>query len=112
MLNTKQKYERGYFLMKISNSYLLKKLVSYGVYKTEPLNHISDIEHTHIIADETGNKLKVITKDISDDEINLILEIKKIEALNSIKTMLKFFVILTIIGLIILFCFILSNLSS
>lgn len=98
--------------MKISNNYLLKKLASYGVYKTEPLSKGLNVENTHIIVDEEGNKLHVITDDVSDDEVYLTLEAKKIEILNSIKVMLRFFVVLTIISLVILFCFVLSNLSA
>lgn len=98
--------------MKINNNYLLRKLVSYGVYETKPLDKDSNIENEPIITDSEENKRQVIVDNVSDDEIYLTLETKKIEILDSIRGMLKFFVILTIISLVILFFVLINNLSA
>ncbi len=98
--------------MKITNNYLLKKLASYGVYETRPLGKGSNIENSPIITDSEGNKKQVVTDNVSDDEVYLILETKKIETLDSIRGMLKFFVVLTIISLVIFFFVLISNLSG
>lgn len=98
--------------MKITNNYLLKKLASYGVYETRPLGKGSNIENAPIITDNEGNKKQVIIDNVSDDEVYLTLETKKIEILDSIRGMLKFFVILTIIGMVVAFFALISNLSG
>lgn len=98
--------------MKITNNYLLKKLASYGVYETKPIKKDLGIENALIITDDEGNKKQIITDNVSDDEVYLMLEAKKIEILNSIKGMLKFFVALTIIGIVIAFFVLISNLSG
>lgn len=98
--------------MKITNNYLLTKLASYGIYKTKPLNKESNIPVEYIITDSEGNKKQVITDNVSDEEVYLILETKKIEILDSIRSMLKFFTILTVISLIILFFSILNNFNG
>lgn len=98
--------------MKITNNYLLKKLVSYGVYETKPIIKDLGIENDLIITDDEGNKKQIITDNVSDDEVYLMLEAKKIEILNSIKGMLKFFVALTIIGIVIAFFVLINNLSG
>ena len=88
--------------MKIKSNYLLSKLVSLGIYQTEPLNN-NNIDNENIITDAVGNNLRVITENVSDDEVYTALEVEKIETLKSIKSMLKFFVVLTVIGLFIFF---------
>lgn len=98
--------------MKITNKYLLNKLASYGVYETKPVTKGSNVDKTYIITDVEGNEKQVITDKVTDEEVYLLLEAKKIEVLDSIRGMLKFFVILTIIGMVISFFVLIKQLSG
>lgn len=99
--------------MKIKSKYLLGKLVSLGIYQTEILsNNKNNIDNDNIITDAVGNDLRVITENVSDDEVYTALEVEKIETLHSIKSMLKFFVVLTIVGLFIFLLTFVDGLSG
>lgn len=107
------KIKEDFFIMKIKSKYLLGKLVSLGIYQTEILsNNKNNIDNDNIITDAVGNDLRVITENVSDDEVYTALEVEKIETLHSIKSMLKFFVVLTIVGLFIFLLTFVDGLSG
>lgn len=90
--------------MRFTNKYVLKELVSLGILSTKPLTKTNATESDSIIEDASGSKRIVVTDKISDEEIKVSLELKKIELLKSIKDILKFFVVITIISaLVVLF---------
>lgn len=83
-----------------NNKRLLTKLAYLGVLKTEPvnLNSITN-ENDIIITKYDDSKEKVILNiDTTNEELLLLIETEKLETIKSIKSMIKFFVIFTIIG--------------
>lgn len=96
--------------MKIKNKYLLSKLVSMGIFPVEQLSYTkNDIDNDNIVTDVNGQYFQVFTEDISNEEVFVALELEKIKTLHSIKSMIKFFVVLTGIGLLFYFLFIVNE---
>lgn len=96
--------------MKIKNKYLLSKLVSMGIFPVEQLSYTkNDIDNDNIVTDANGQYFQVFTEDISNEEVFVALELEKIKTLHSIKSMIKFFVVLTGIGLLFYFLFIVNE---
>jgi hypothetical protein len=83
-----------------SNKRLLKKLANLGVLKTEPIKLSSFAnENDIIITKSNDSKEKVILdKDTTNEELLLMIEAENLETLKSIKNMIKFFVVSTLIG--------------
>lgn len=82
---------------------ILKKLVSYGIYPTKSLgfNYNPERENAdNIIHNDDGEYMQVETNAISKEDLKLALEIKKIDEIQSIKGMVKFFFTWAIISLI------------
>lgn len=96
--------------MKIKNKYLLSKLVSMGIFPVEQLSYAkNDIDNDNIVTDAKGQYFQVFTEEISNEEVFVALELEKIKTLHSIKSMIKFFVVLTGIGLLFYFLFIVNE---
>jgi len=86
------------------NKQILKKLVAIGIYPYKTLTSCSASTYQasdNIIYNEVNDEyMQVNTDEVSQEELPIALEVKKIEEISSIKSMIKFFVILTIINIV------------
>lgn len=83
-----------------NNKRLLTKLANLGVLKTEPVKSNSFTNENDIIItkyDDSKEKV-ILDKDTTNEELILMVEAEKLETLKSIKSMIKFFVVSTLIG--------------
>lgn len=81
-----------------------------GIFPVEQLSYTkNDIDNDNIVTDANGQYFQVFTEDISNEEVFVALELEKIKTLHSIKSMIKFFVVLTGIGLLFYFLFIVNE---
>ena len=81
-----------------------------GIFPVEQLSYTkNDIDNDNIVTDVNGQYFQVFTEDISNEEVFVALELEKIKTLHSIKSMIKFFVVLTGIGLLFYFLFIVNE---
>lgn len=85
--------------MKQYNKYLLKQLVGHEILSTRNLERTETVTDWSIIDTSDGWK-KVLVEDVTDEDFELLLKLKELEYLKSIKSMIKFFVALTIISLV------------
>lgn len=87
--------------MNINNKKSIEYLANNGVIPTEVVSNITNDSIFIDCHDKQGNLIKkrVLIDSVSDDEIYVALEVEKLKTLHSIKSMLKFFTILTAIGL-------------
>lgn len=85
-----------------NNKELIKELARVGILPTEPVKSERLLSESDIIfTGNDGEKKKVIVDpNLTNEEILLMIEADKLAKVNSIKSMVKFFVILTVIGMI------------
>lgn len=82
--------------MKIKSKHILKKLVEYGVYPTKQVDARSkDMED--VIYDYGSGYLQVLTDSVADEEVKLLLEIKQLDTLKSIKGMVVFITVVNVL---------------
>ena len=102
--------------MNIDNKNLIKKLGKLGVLDIEPVqnNHMSGLKNGNDITTEndSGVICKVITDNVTDEELPLIIMAEQLSILKSIKNMIKFFYYSAIIGIIVWLLFFLIELSD
>ena len=84
--------------MKTDNEKLVKELGELGVLETEPgkFKSQSDI----MITNSNGESCRVITDNVADEDLPILIQKEQLKTLRSIKSMLKFHTVLTVIGLI------------
>lgn len=85
-----------------NNKELIKELARVGILQTEPVKSERLLSENDIVfTGNDGEKKKVIVdQNLTNEEILLMIEADKLAKVNSIKSMVKFFVILTVIGMI------------
>lgn len=76
--------------MKTSIS-IIKKMARLGILDTEPVKYRK--EDDIIITDDMGEEKKVILDGITDEDLPMLIAVKQFEAIKSIKSMIKFFLI-------------------
>ncbi|WP_310603587.1 hypothetical protein [Anaerosporobacter sp.] len=96
----------------MKNSILVKELLKLDIYQISYDNNEQIYENDIVIRDQNNVIRKVITNNIEDDEIRLILQAKQTSFLKSIKSMLSFFTVLTAIGITIYVFYLLLLLSK
>ena len=103
--------------MRTDNKNLIKKLGRLGVLETEIIqnNYMSRFnknEDDIIIVNDAGTNCKVITDNITDEELPLMIMAEQLSVLKSIKNMVKYFYVSAIIGAVIWLFFFLLELGS
>ena len=86
--------------MKITNKELLKKLAEINACPTEKVYN-ANLNEENVVVDNESEARRVLVDDVSDEEIFVALQVEQLETLRSIKSMLKFFTILTVVGLVL-----------
>lgn len=81
-----------------NNKKLIRKLARLGVLKTEPVKSTSFLSDNDVVITKYDSKEKVILEDTTNEELLLMIEAENLETLKSIKNMIKFFVVSTLIG--------------
>lgn len=96
----------------MKNRILVEELLKLDIYQISYDNNEQIYENDIVICDSNNVIRKVITNNIEDDEIKLILQAKQTSFLKSIKSMLTFFTVLTAIGIIIYVFYLLMLMSN
>ncbi|MBQ6893366.1 MAG: hypothetical protein IJN48_04095 [Clostridia bacterium] len=78
---------------------LIEKLGMMGILATEELK--GPAEKDDIVLDYGSYQKRVIVDSVPEEELMLAVAVEQLETLKSIKSMVKFFVVLTVIGLVI-----------
>lgn len=92
--------------MEMKNKKIIAKLAELGVLGTEPVKaNVGRKEDDIIIGDYDDAKRRVITGDITNEELLIMIETVKLERLTSIKKMVKVFFIFFIVELVCQFVF-------
>jgi len=81
---------------------LVDELVELGAYGVDYDSICDDKEGNMTITDSNRNLRKVVDKGLTDDELMLLLAAKQTTYLRSIKSMITFFTVLTVIS--VCFC--------
>ena len=84
--------------MKTDNKTLVKELAELKVLQTEPIKHQTQNDIT--VTNSNGESCRVITDNISDEDLPILIQTKQLKTLNAIKNMITFYTVLTVIGLI------------
>lgn len=88
--------------MKISNKDTLKKLAKYGILETESVNgNVIISDGSDIIIDDNGEKQRVITENVTVEELNLAIQVKQLSTIKSIKGMVVFITVVIALYLIV-----------
>lgn len=96
----------------MKNNILVEELLKLGIYQVSYDNDEQICENDIVVCDSNNVIRKVITNNIEDDEIKLILQAKQTSFLKSIKSMLSFFTVLTAIGITIYVFYLLMPMSK
>lgn len=80
--------------MKTSIS-LIKKLARLGVLDTETIKYKKDTDIT--IENTNGEVVRVLTDNVTDEELPLMIATEQLATLKSIRSMVKFFTIFTVV---------------
>lgn len=92
--------------MKKTQVLLIKRLARLGVFDTEPVKYKKEND---IIINVEGVEKRVIVDDITDEELSLLIATEQLETTKSIKNMVKYFYVSSLIGVgIWLFLFLLD----
>lgn len=87
--------------MEMKNKKVIAKLAELGVLESEPVKaNVGRKEDDVIIGAYDDDKRRVITGDITNEELLVMIETVKLEKLTSIKKMVKVFFVIFIIELI------------
>ena len=103
--------------MNTGNKNLIKKLGRLGVLDTEPVqnNHISRLnknENDITIENDSGVTYKVITDNVTDEDLPLMIMTEQLSMLKSIKNMIKYFYVSALIAVAIWLLFFLIELGD
>lgn len=85
-------------MVRTDNEKLVRELGELGVLETEPVKHKSQSDI--MITNSNGESCRVITENVADEDLPILIQMEQLKTLKSIKSMLKFFTVLTVIGLI------------
>lgn len=96
----------------MKNSILVEELLKLNIYQISYDDNEQIYENDIVIRDSNNVIRKVITNNIENDEIKLILQAKQTSYIKSIKSMLTFFTVLTAIGIIIYVFYLLILMSN
>lgn len=86
-------------------------LCTLGIFKSKQLESNQNINDDTHFTDSSEKTNEIITNELNETEIQIALMAKQTEFLKSIKNMLFFFTIITIIGLIIILLVIMKQFS-
>ena len=89
----------------MKNKKLVRRLVDLGYYTMLRDSNPLDTEEDMVLTDLNKHRRKIADNDISDEDLILMMQAEQTSYLKSIKNMFTFFVVLTIIGICIMFCF-------
>ena len=90
----------------------MEELLKLNIYQISYDDNEQIYENDIVIRDSNNVIRKVITNNIENDEIKLILQAKQTSYIKSIKSMLTFFTVLTAIGIIIYVFYLLILMSN
>lgn len=107
----------GGLSMKTDNKNLIKKLGRLGVLDTEPIknDYISRFnknENDITIENDSGVTCKVVTDNVTDEELPLMIMTEQLSTLKSIRKMVKYFYISALIAVGIWLLFFLIELGN
>ena len=103
--------------MRTDNKNLIKKLGRLGVLELEPIqnNYMSRLnknENDITVENDSGVTCKVVTDNISDDDLELMIMTEQLSTLKSIKSMVKYFYVSALIAVGIWLLFFLIELGD
>ena len=103
--------------MRTDNKNLIKKLGRLGVLELEPIqnNYMSRLnknENDITVENDSGVTCKVITDNISDEDLELMIMTEQLSTLKSIKSMVKYFYVSALIAVGIWLLFFLIQLGD
>lgn len=78
-----------------TNISLIKKLARLGILETETIKYKKDTDIT--IENTNGEEVRVLTDNVSDEELPLMIITAQLATLKSIRSMVKFFTIFTVV---------------
>jgi len=83
------------------NKDILAKLIDLGVFETVPVGHVPTQDETEIIVtdDRGAYERAVIDKELTNEELLIMVEAEKLKTLKYIMYMVMFFVVITVIGI-------------
>ncbi len=103
--------------MRIDNKNLIKKLGRLGVLELEPVqnNYMSRLnknENDITVENDSGVTCKVVTDNVSDEDLELMIMTEQLSTLKSIKNMVKYFYVSALIAVGIWLLFFLIELGD
>lgn len=84
----------------IKDKYILKRLAELEIVPTRDIAPGANVEGERIVTINGGYKKEVLIENVTDDEIKIGLEIEKINILQTLRNIHKFFLIIFILGIL------------
>ena len=86
--------------MRTNNKTLIEKLVHLDIIKAQPaMSQNSSINTIVFKDDKYGTNFEIQADSLLDEDLPLLIQTEQLETLKSIKSMIKFHTILTVIGI-------------